>query len=143
MKYRQRLIVARMLGEALAHKVMEREGPLPDALIPVPLHRRRMLRRGFNQSVEIARVLARCLRIPLDYRLVRKIRSTTPQFELSPAKRHRNVKGAFALTRIPEYGSVAIVDDIITTGATINEMAKLLKGNGVTVVEAWAAARTI
>lgn len=140
LKYKQKLIVARELGLRLAQKIKHKNRLLPDCIIPIPLHRRRFLGRGFNQAHEISRVLASQLQLPIDNDLIRRARPTRPQFELSAEQRHKNVTGAFELLRSPDYKTVAIVDDIVTTGATVNEVAKLLKRAGVLTVEVWACA---
>ena len=140
LKYKQKLIVARELGLKLAQKIRLKTRVLPDCIIPVPLHRRRFLGRGFNQAHEISRVLASQLQLPIDNNLIRRVRPTRPQFELSAKQRYENVTGAFELLRSPDYKTVAIVDDIVTTGATVNEVAKLLKRACVLTVEVWACA---
>ena len=111
--------------------------------MPVPIHPRRLYKRGFNQSQEIARVLASRLGLPLKSNLVKKTRITAPQFELSPKQRLKNVKGAFKLQGKLAYKHLAIVDDVITTGSTLNEITRILKQAGAESVVAWACARTI
>lgn len=140
LKYKQKLIVARELGLRLAQKIILNNRALPDCIIPIPLHRRRFIGRGYNQAHEISRVLASQLQLPIDNGLVRRARPTRPQFELSAKQRHKNVTGAFVLLREPGYKTVAIVDDIVTTGATVNEVARLLKGAGVQNVAVWTCA---
>ena len=92
---------------------------------------------------EITRIVAGQLSVPADYRLLCRIKNTRAQVELDPGRRRRNVRGAFCLTARPAYEFVAILDDVITTGATVNELARQLKRAGVKRVEAWACARAI
>jgi ComF family protein len=117
-------------------------GELPDAIIPVPLHRSRMRSRGYNQALEIAKPLAKALRIPLWRDALQRTRATDAQTELSALQRRRNVRGAFVAkfeNEIPEH--VAVLDDVFTTGATLAECARVLKRAGVGRVDAWALAR--
>ncbi len=114
----------------------------PDSFVPVPLHHTRLRRRGFNQSLEIARVLSRRLGTPFDARCLKRIRASVPQTALPAKQRLQNPKGTFALRRAPRGRSIAIVDDVMTTGATANEAARVLRKAGVEHVEVWVAART-
>ena len=141
LKYHRKVVLAKALGQELATYLMEVCTSLPDCLLPVPLHSRRHLSRGFNQAQELARIVAGQLCIPVDPRLLRRIKNTRAQVKLDPGQRRHNVRGAFRLTTQPAYDFVAIIDDVITTGATVNEIARLLKRCGVKRVEAWACAR--
>jgi len=141
MKYQQNLNAIRALGLGLAEIIKKENGTLPECLIPVPLHLSRLISRGFNQSQELSLILAKELHLPIDFSLIRRIRPTTPQFKLLPKQRQKNVKGAFKLLKEPNYKSIAIVDDIITTGATLSELSRTLKAAGVEVIEGWACAR--
>ncbi len=97
-----------------------------DCLLAVPMHRRDILKRGFNQAVFIARALSDITGIKVDYYLLRKLKRTKHQVGLSAKEREVNLKGAFGLTKTPSYRRVVIVDDVFTTGSTINEIARLL-----------------
>ncbi|OGT83837.1 MAG: hypothetical protein A3G96_05870 [Gammaproteobacteria bacterium RIFCSPLOWO2_12_FULL_52_10] len=141
LKYNQKIIIAKQLGLELASTVLKVSASLPDCLVPVPLYKRRFLLRGFNQALEIARVVGGELLLPVDAGLMTRARNTLAQFALNPKERMRNLRGAFKLTSPPNYNFVAIIDDVITTGSTVNEMATLLKKAGVKRVEAWACAR--
>ena len=110
-------------------------------LLPVPLHRTRLLERGYNQACEIATVWSAALGIPVDRRALTRPRSTQSQSGLSAAQREQNVRQAFAYVPKHEYRHVALVDDIVTTGSTVTEITKLLHRNGVEFVEVWALAR--
>ena len=141
LKYKNNFELARELGVALAEKISARGQPLPEAVLPVPLHPLRTLARGYNQAQEIADIVAVELKLPVENALIRRTRHTRPQFDLDPAARRRNIRGAFRLVRQPEYRSIALVDDVVTTGTTVNEIAALLKRSGLGTVEVWACAR--
>ena len=147
LKYHGVYANARVLGVLLAQAVDERAAPLPRLLVPVPLHAARLRERGFNQAVALARYAGRMLGIPIAPGVVRRVRDTPSQTSLSVDERHRNVRGAFAvsgaraLRRLLAAGHVAIVDDVITTGSTVAELKCVLLAAGVRKVEVWAVAR--
>ena len=115
---------------------------LPQLLLTVPLHRSRLRQRGYNQALELARPLARSLDVPLRHDVLQRVRQTDAQTELDALDRRRNVRGAFALrTDIMLPAHVAILDDVMTTGATLAECARLLRRAGVQRVDVWALAR--
>lgn len=131
-------------GALLAQLMAESAGdwPRPDAVVPVPLHRARLRRRGYDQALELARPLTRALDLPLRDDLLQRVRLTAPQSELSAAGRRRNLRGAFAATAAaPLPAHVALVDDVMTTGATLWAAADALKRAGVRRVDAWVCAR--
>jgi ComF family protein len=129
-----------LLGELLAEQLAQRAGALPQQLIPVPLHPVRLRERGFNQATELAGVAGRQLGIPLARRLCRRRRNTEPQSLLSNTARRLNLRNAFAVNGTPA-AHVAIVDDVMTTGHTSNELARALKQAGAQIVEVWVIAR--
>ncbi|HJP99094.1 MAG TPA: ComF family protein [Rhodanobacteraceae bacterium] len=115
---------------------------LPQAIVPVPLHRSRLRRRGYNQVLELASTVARRSGVRLRPDALRRNRATGAQTDLNAIQRRRNVRGAFVarLDRaLPEH--VAVLDDVCTTGATLAECARVLKRAGVKRVDAWALAR--
>jgi ComF family protein len=131
-------------GALVAGRMLEasRAAPRPQALVPVPLHRARLRERGYDQALELARPLARGLGLPLRLDLLQRIRATAAQSDLAAAARRRNVRGAFAAgarTGVPAH--VARVDDLMTTGATLGECARVLRAAGVARVDVWVAAR--
>ncbi len=143
LKFQGRLEVAAWLGGFMA-EVFTRSGrDRPGLLVPVPLHRGRLARRGFNQALELCRPLARALAIPLDGRCCERLRPTPSQSGLDHAGRRRNVRNAFAVHRPPPVDHVAIVDDILTTGATTRALAQALHRAGVHRVDVWTAARVV
>jgi len=114
----------------------------PSLLITVPLHRSRLRQRGYNQALELARPLARALGVPLRHDVLQRSRHTEAQTELDAVDRRRNVRGAFALCPgLAPPAHVAILDDVMTTGATLAECASVLKRAGVPRVDVWALAR--
>lgn len=130
-------------GRALAEAWLDCAAPArPQALLPVPLHRRRLRARGYNQARELARTLASGLDIPCAERLLLRTRATRAQTDLGARERRRNVRGAFAVrpgARLPTH--VALVDDVCTTGATLAECARTLRRGGVERVDVWVLAR--
>lgn len=118
---------------------------LPDVILPVPLHHRRHWRRGYNQTQLLAEQLSQWLHIPTHKNLIKKVKNTPNQRGLTSNERRKNVKNAFKIDRTfldYGYGSVALVDDVITTGSTLNEIAKALRKIGVEDIQVWGLART-
>ncbi|STX29468.1 competence protein ComF [Legionella beliardensis] len=112
----------------------------PDCLIPIPMHPNRLYQRGFNQTVELTKLLAKRLAIPMDLNVVHKKINTLPQASLSGAQRRRNLKSSFIAKPNP-YQHVTIIDDLMTTGSTANEVARLLKKQQIEHVDIWCLAR--
>ena len=139
LKFHGRLAMAGLFGELMAADLSGREPP--DLIIPVPLHPKRLRERGFNQAREIARPLARRLGVPLAPQAATRIRATPPQTELDARARKRNVRGAFAATEDVAGRRIALVDDVMTIGATLDELAKAMKRAGAARVEVWVADR--
>lgn len=142
LKFHADLAAGRLLA-ALAAPTLA-AAPRPDALLPLPLHRRRLRQRGYDQALELARPLGRALALPvLDTRLQRR-RHTAPQSELGAKARQANLRGAFALAPGPPLPAhVALLDDVMTTGATLAEAARLLRRAGVARVDVWVLARAL
>ncbi len=141
-KFHRRLNALRLLGQCLADRVREEGLEPPDLLIPVPLHRTRLRERGYNQSHEIARVLGRELGVAIDVRGCARVLATTAQTGLDERARRRNVRGAFVATGGFRQARLVIVDDVVTTGSTVNELARVLCRAGAARVDVWTVART-
>ena len=148
LKFNQQLSFATIFGVLLYSKIkssteIER---LPDVLLPVPLYSKRLVKRGFNQSLEIAKIVAKNLNLEVNTSLIKRIRNTRAQMDLSAQERKRNIKGCFEINPVetvdkPAYKHIVIVDDVVTTGSTVNEIASLLKKMGVETVGVWSIAR--
>ncbi len=115
--------------------------PLPEALLPMPLHPARLRQRGFNQSLMLAACLSKALQIPLNTQHCRRIRDTPHQTGKNAQQRRRNIKGAFEFVNQQSYRHLAIVDDVVTTGSSVNELARQLRRAGVQRVDVWSLAR--
>ena len=139
LKYRGMLAIAPLLGSAMVASLDQR----PDILIPMPLSDTRLRERGFNQAQEIARHVAKLSDLPLMPRACRKVRDTQPQAALPWKARAKNMRKAFVCDEDFSGKHVAIVDDVMTTGATLNELARNLKQAGAARVTALVATRTL
>ena len=143
-KFHHDLAAGRELADAMRAALsqsMPADADRPQALIAVPLHPKRLRQRGYNQALELARPLAKVFAIPLLHDGLRRIRDIAPQIGLGALARRRNPRGAFAVgvDALPMH--VVLVDDVMTTGATLHECARMLKRAGVQQVDAWIAAR--
>lgn len=114
-----------------------------DLIVPLPLHPLRLRERGFNQALEIARIVARAWQLPLDYRSCERSHHSPPQASLPWKERLRNVRGAFLCRSDLTGRHVAAVDDVMTSGATLNEFARSLKKAGAARVTNLVVARTL
>jgi ComF family protein len=141
MKYSRRLEATELLANLLVAHVAAHVVDVPDVIVPMPLHPARLRWRGFNQAVELARPLAQALSLPLELSAVRRTRKTAEQAGLSATQRKRNVKNAFAVDGNFAGKRIAIVDDVLTTGSTVNELAKSLQGAGCGDIQLWICAR--
>jgi len=141
MKYKQGIDLANCLGKMLCKLLPDKSVALPDCILPVPLHSGRLISRGYNQSIELARPLSRQLGIKLDTSSCKRVRATMPQAGLSAKKRKQNVHNAFTVSKKIGYNRVLLIDDVITTGSTVNELARMLSLAGVVRIDVLAVAR--
>jgi ComF family protein len=141
LKYHGQLAIAPVLGECLAQAL--EHAPRPDRLIAMPLHAARIRERGFNHATEIARTVARQLGLPLDLDSCRRTRDTPPQMGLKHDARRRNVRGAFSCSGEVQGQRIALIDDVMTTGTSLDELAATLKQAGAREVSCWVVARTL
>jgi len=140
LKYGGQLALAGLFARELQRRIVgAREA---DLIVPLPLHPQRLAERGFNQAAEIAKVLSRRCGIRMDARLARRVRHTAPQTGLPWRERATNMRHAFACDRDLAGLRIAVVDDVMTTGATLDEFARTLKRSGAARVENWVIART-
>lgn len=132
-KYEGRIEYADFFGTQLAVKMSDEiRNWNVDAIVPVPLHKDREKKRGYNQAVLIARVLGKRLNIPVRENLIYRIKSTVPQKELLGKERQNNLKNAFKIGQNDvKLKTIIVVDDVYTTGATMDEIARCLKSAGI------------
>ena len=140
LKYRGQLPLAGLFAQALYRRLGGARGV--DLIVPLPLHPQRVAERGFNQAAEIAKVLSRLCGIAMDAQLAQRARNTAPQTALPWHERATNMRQAFACGRDLAGMRIAVVDDVMTTGATLDEFARTLKRCGAARVENWVVART-
>lgn len=145
LKFNHALTHARLFGEWLTKKIQHTwylDQPLPDCIIPVPLHPKRLRERGFNQALEIARPIAKTLQLPLFSDTCQRIKYTEAQATLLSKRRKKNVRGAFHSETDFTGQHIALVDDVMTTGYTIRELSRVLKKQGARRIDVWCCART-
>ncbi|MGB5587670.1 MAG: phosphoribosyltransferase family protein [Gammaproteobacteria bacterium] len=140
LKYEGRLLRSRLFGELLGHWARRRRQSV-DVLLPVPLHARRWRQRGFNQARELAMAAARVLNLPLVDDWCMRLADTPPLWDLPAARRRAVLKGAFKATAEVRGRRIALVDDVLTTGATASTITDTLSRAGAERVEVWAVAR--
>lgn len=141
-KFKRQLAAGRVLSHLICEHVIRHNIDLPDMLIPVPLHNRRLMSRGFNQAYELAHYAGRVLEIPLLSSALRRHRNTEAQSGLTRKQRRKNVRGAFYWhASVNPACHIALIDDVMTTGTTISECARVLKKAGAKRVDVWVAAR--
>ena len=143
-KFNRQLAAGRILSQLMCECIAERGLRHPDVLIPVPLHNFRMIKRGFNQACELGNHVSKVLGIPMATSSLRRRRHTKAQSGLSRKQRRKNVRGAF-YWHSPDKPArhVALIDDVMTTGTTVTECARVLKKAGAKRVDIWIATRAI
>jgi ComF family protein len=143
-KFKRKLAAGRVLSHLLCEHIAGLNTARPDVLIPVPLHNIRMMKRGFNQACELGNYVSKMLDIPLLTTMLRRRRNTRPQSGLNRALRRKNLRGAFYCQDLRKPGRhVALIDDVMTTGTTVADCARVLKKAGVHRVDVWVTARAI
>lgn len=147
LKYQHRLALAEWLGAELARVmgILLEQDDLkpPDVILPMPLHPDRLRQRGFDQAVELARPLALALNRPLALDLVQRRANAVPQASLPWKERRKNIRGAFLCAQDVSGRHIWVVDDVMTTGATLGELAHVLKSRGAAQVTNVVVARTL
>ncbi|NQY26793.1 MAG: ComF family protein [Piscirickettsiaceae bacterium] len=140
-KYHDMLFLSHFFAEQMVEQLKYR--PLPQLLIPIPLHPRRLRERGYNQSLELAKQLSKQLSIAVCSKSLIRIKDSQPQTSLPYKEREKNIQRAFKVvnTMLPTH--IALIDDVLTTGHTANSAAKTLRQAGVINIEVWTIARTI
>ena len=144
LKFHHCLRNAHILGTLLAEKIkhLYNHNELPQIIIPVPLHRKRLRQRGYNQALELARPIARHLYLPLEKWHCQRTRFTPAQTSLNAKQRYKNMRDAFNIKKL-QAKHVAIIDDVMTTGATVNALSRCLRQAGAERIDVWLCARTI
>jgi len=145
LKFGHRLALAALLARLLRDAIAERPSlVLPALLCPVPLGPRRLAERGYNQALEIARPLSRSLGVALHARLASRVLETAAQSSVAPDQRQRNIAGAFAVpdASLVQGRHIGIVDDVMTSGRTLNELAATFKRHGAARISNFVFART-
>ncbi|WP_297178646.1 ComF family protein [Thermomonas sp.] len=140
LKFHSDFAAGRVISQCLVQRFFD--CPRPSAIVPLPLHPGRLRRRGYDQALELAKPLARALRVPLRDDLLLRTRATAAQSTLDAAARKRNLRGAFRVAEgvaLPEH--VTLFDDVMTTGATLHAAAAALRKAGARRVDAWVCAR--
>jgi len=141
-KYSERPELAKPIAKLLYHEIKQHYLPTPELLIPVPVHTRKLRERGFNQSLLLTKILSSLTGIPYA-NSIDKYRHTSPQAQQTLKQRHNNIKNSFRLNTKINAKHVAIIDDVITTGATVSEISKILQKNGVDYIQVWGVAHTL
>jgi ComF family protein len=143
LKFNEKLAYSRLLGSMLADAIAKKNIELPGCILPVPLYKKRLRQRGFNQSLELARPIANRFNIPIDVHAVKRVRDTQSQTGLDKKQRRKNIRAAFKIVEPVSAPHVAVVDDVVTTTSTANELSRLLKRSGVRRVDVWSIARAV
>src|SRR5690606_7948310 len=142
-KFRRKIWYAPPLGKLMVRHLQARaDSPRHDLIVPTPLHSSRLRERGFNQALELAKRVSRGCGIPLDHRLLEKVRATAPQSSLSARERATNLRLSYRARGRIEGARVLLIDDIVTTGHTADELSRVLKQAGASYVEVLCVART-
>ncbi len=143
LKYNDKLLFSELLSQLLIENIQQNSNPVPEVIIPVPLHPYRLIKRGFNQSELIAKKLSKKLEIPVDLKSCKRIKNTLHQTNFTIKERKKNIRNAFSINECFSAKHIAIVDDVVTTGSTANELARMFQKSGTEQIEIWACARTV
>jgi len=145
LKFGQDLKYARLLGKLLTEKLLLKYQnlPKPEAIIPIPLHKKRLAERGYNQALEIARYVGKEMQIRIDKNSCERTKNTLAQSSLSHKDRKNNISGAFVLRKKISVRHIAILDDVTTTGNTVAELSETLKSAGVERIDVWCVCKTL
>lgn len=140
-KNQARLSLCQSFAQSLAAQITQQKQPQPELLMPVPLSPQKLAKRGFNQSLELAKDLGKILSIPVDYHLLQTVGQGKSQKQLNKQQRLNHGSGQYFLSKALQHQHIAIIDDVITTGATVKSIAYLLRQQGATQLQAWSIAR--
>ena len=141
LKYGGQLHLSSALGLAISNRILLSGLPLPDIIIPIPLHWKRIFHRGFNQSSEIARVIGKQLGIPVSMKHLSRQVNTPSQTGLDTQMRTKNIRNAFKAEKTCTGMHIGLVDDVVTTASTVRAAAKILAESGADQIDIWAVAK--
>lgn len=144
LKFNHDLCPSKLFAELLYRAITQQwyaKQQLPDLIVPVPLHERRQRQRGYNQAQQICLPLAKRLNVPLLVKGCHRMRNTPPQARLNKDKRLLNLRNAFVVDPLPSFENVVIIDDVVTTGATVHALSLALLAAGAKHVEVWCVCR--
>ena len=144
LKFHGKLPIARFFCDDFIRRIKSNwyaHSPLPDLILPMPLHRARLRERGFNQALLVAKPIAKALYLPLDITGMKRIKATAAQSGLTARKRRHNIKNAFSCERDYHGLTIALLDDVVTTGSTVSECSRTLKSRGAKEVHIWCCAK--
>ena len=143
-KFNNKLNQGKLLAQLFLRHIEKNHIEIPEVVVPVPLYKKRIQKRGYNQALEIARIVSKELGCELAYNEIYRNRDTSVQMDLPAKKRHNNVKDAFSVkekSTILKNKHVCIIDDVMTTGNTVNEVAKCVRKAGTKRIDVWCVAR--
>lgn len=145
LKFQHKLKNAKILAEILSNQIKKHyaQKAMPNFIIPVPLHPKRLHERGFNQAIEIAKPIAKKYHMTISYEHFRRNKHTQAQSSLTARQRRINMSGAFILSRPFTADHVAILDDVLTTGQTVRVFSQMLRQCGVKKIDVWCCARVV
>ncbi|GAB6888125.1 hypothetical protein JCM13304A_16230 [Desulfothermus okinawensis JCM 13304] len=142
-KYQGDFSLVDILGDLLCQAYAKGDFEFrPDIIVPVPIHKNRLKLRGFNQSLEISRRLSKVIQVPIEKNTLIRIKDTIPQVGLKKSARKKNVRNVFCVLGDVRGANLILVDDVYTSGATVSECARVLKGSGAKVIGLLVLART-
>lgn len=143
-KYYNNILFQKVLGDFLFDKILSKysDNNFPEVIIPIPSYKRKLRTRGYNQSIELARYLSKKLNIPLDLNYIIKIKDTKSQVGLDREARLQNLKESFVIKKIKNYNHIVIIDDVVTTGATVLNIKNIINSNDSNVIiDVWCLAK--
>lgn len=143
LKYHHQFAVVDILTAPLLTHIRASAEPLPDTVIAMPLHRNRLRQRGFNQSQQLAHAIAGQLKLPLLNHACQRSRDTPPQAALPLKERRGNIRNAFTCDNSVAGKRIAIVDDVMTSGSTLDSLARALLDAGASEIQCWVVARAV
>lgn len=144
LKFGEKLEYGKILGGIFADKIIQdwyQKTPLPQAVVAVPLHKKRQAKRGYNQALELLWPIQKHLKIPILFNACIRVQKTYPQAKLDKHRRKRNMQGVFKVVAPINVDHIAIMDDVVTTASTVNALSYVLKEAGVKQIDVWCICR--